>query len=367
MIEVVKRWFRQFLSEEESILLAAILVAGGIVIAYMGQVLAPLLTSIVLTYVMQGLIKRMRAYRLPNGVAVGITFLLFLGAFGGLLFFVIPRVWRQLSTLFNELPNMVLKTQDLLKQLPNEYPSFISQELIDTWVEKLGEAAGQVGQWLGSFLLAQLPTLVTVAVYMVLIPILVFFILKDQAQIMKWALSFLPSRRPLMDGIARQMDAQMAKYIRGKVIEIVIVGTATYIVFASYGLNYAALLAFLVGLSVIVPYLGIVVVTLPVVLIGYLQFGWSEAYLYMLAWYGLVQGLDGFVFVPLLFSEAVNLHPIAIITAVLVFGSWWGLWGVFFAIPLATLIKVLMTSWPRTHASSMSGANKSGNEAATTL
>ena len=60
----------------------------------------------------------------------------------------------------------------------------------------------------------------------------------------------------------------------------------------------------------------------------------------------VIQGVDGLVLVPLLFSEAVNLHPVAIILAVLVFGSWWGLWGVFFAIPLVTLIKAIMTAWP---------------------
>jgi putative permease len=60
-----------------------------------------------------------------------------------------------------------------------------------------------------------------------------------------------------------------------------------------------------------------------------------------------LQLLDGFVLVPLLFSEVVNLHPISIILAVLIFGSLWGLWGVFFAIPLATFVKALVVSWPR--------------------
>ena len=63
--------------------------------------------------------------------------------------------------------------------------------------------------------------------------------------------------------------------------------------------------------------------------------------------YALVQALDGFLLVPLLFSEANNLHPLAIIIAVLAFGSWFGVWGVFFAIPLATLIKAIVYAWPK--------------------
>ena len=67
----------------------------------------------------------------------------------------------------------------------------------------------------------------------------------------------------------------------------------------------------------------------------------------MLVAYAILQALDGNVLVPILFSEAVNLHPVSIILAVLFFGGLWGFWGVFFAIPLATLIKALVQAWPR--------------------
>jgi len=346
MFEVIKGWIHRFLSEEDAVLLAVLLIGFAIVILTMGSILAPLLTGIVLAYVMQGIIKVMERYNLPNGLAVVSTFLLFLGGFVGLLFFVIPRVWRQMRKLFTELPDMVSQTQIMLQDLPNEYPTLISENQMKSWGEMLSAEAGDIGQWLLSFSISQLPVLVAVAVYMVLVPILVFFILKDKDSILEWCKSFLPANRPLISRISAEMDIQMANYIRGKVVEIIIVGMVTYLFFVIFQLNYAALLGFLVGLSVIVPYLGIVVVTLPVVIIAYLQFGWTQEFFFLMGWYTVIQGLDGFVLVPLLFSEAVNLHPIAIITAVLVFGSWWGLWGVFFAIPLATLIKIVMKSWP---------------------
>jgi len=346
MFEVIKGWIHRFLSEEDAVLLAVLLIGFAIVILTMGSILAPLLTGIVLAYVMQGIIKVMERYNLPNGLAVVSTFLLFLGGFVGLLFFVIPRVWRQMRKLFTELPDMVSQTQIMLQDLPNEYPTLISENQMKSWGEMLSAEAGDIGQWLLSFSISQLPVLVAVAVYMVLVPILVFFILKDKDSILEWCKSFLPANRPLISRISAEMDIQMANYIRGKVVEIIIVGMVTYLFFVIFQLNYAALLGFLVGLSVIVPYLGIVVVTLPVVIIAYLQFGWTSEFFFLMGWYTVIQGLDGFVLVPLLFSEAVNLHPIAIITAVLVFGSWWGLWGVFFAIPLATLIKIVMKSWP---------------------
>jgi len=126
-----------------------------------------------------------------------------------------------------------------------------------------------------------------------------------------------------------------------------IVGVFTYLPFKLMGLNYALLLAVIVGLSSIVPYVGAVIVTFPVILVAYAQWGWGHDFIWVMVIYIIVQAVDSNVVVPLLFSEAVNLHPIAIIVAILVFGGLWGFWGVFFAIPLATLVKSLLTIWPR--------------------
>jgi putative permease len=347
MFNVMRGWINRFLSQEESVLLAVILLGSSLIIIFMGNVLAPLLTGIVLAYVMQGTIKLLKRARLPNSLAVVLTFSLFMGGFITLLFLVIPRVGRQLRALFDDFPNMVEKTRILLEKLPQQYPSLLSDQQVDSWIDMLNTEAAGIGQWIVSFSLAQLPVIAAVAVYMMLVPILVFFLLKDQQMIISWFKSLLPSTRPLIDRIGSEMNMQMANYIRGKVFEIIVLGLVSYVFFKLFGLEYAALLAFLVGLSAIVPYVGVVAVSVPIVIIAYLQYGWTPEFFYLMLGYAIIQGIDGLVIVPLLFSEAVNLHPIAIITAVLVFGSWWGLWGVFFAIPLATLVKAVMTSWPQ--------------------
>jgi putative permease len=347
MFDVMRGWVDRFLSEEEAVLLAVILIVSSVVIVTMGRILAPLLTGVVLAYVMQGTIKSLRRANFPNSLAVWCTFILFLGGFVSLLFLVIPRVWRQMQSLFEDLPQMVNETEVLLSKLPERYPQLISEQMVSSWGDLLSAEVGEIGQWLLSVSLSQLPLVLGVAVYTMLVPLLVFFLLKDQDRIITWCVSFLPDKRPLLNRIGTEMNVQMSGYIRGKVVEIIVVGVVTYLCFKLFGLDYAVLLAFLVGLSVIVPYVGFVAVTFPVLIIAYLQFGWTTEFFYLVAGYMIIQAVDGFVIVPLLFSEAVNLHPIAIITAILVFGSWWGLWGVFFAIPLATLVKAVLTSWPR--------------------
>ncbi len=196
--------------------------------------------------------------------------------------------------------------------------------------------------------LTSMAVIFTILIYLILIPVLIFFLLKDKEQIIEWFQGLLPHERKVATQVWHEMDQQIGNYVRGKFLEVFVVGVATYIAFAIMGLNFAVLLAALVGLSVIIPYIGAVAVTFPVVLIAYFQWGWGPDLAYLVTVYLVIQALDGNILVPLLFSEAVNLHPIAIIVAVLFFGGIWGIWGVFFAIPLATLVKAVINAWPRT-------------------
>jgi putative permease len=143
-----------------------------------------------------------------------------------------------------------------------------------------------------------------------------------------------------------EVDRQIGNYVRGKFIEILIVWVVTFLTFSIMGMQFAMLLGVLVGLSVLIPYIGAAAVTIPVAILAYFQWGLSPEFLWLMLAYGIIQALDGNVLVPLLFSEVVDLHPIAIIVAVLIFGGLWGFWGVFFAIPLATLVQAVLKAWP---------------------
>ena len=184
-------------------------------------------------------------------------------------------------------------------------------------------------------------------VYLILMPLLVFFFLKDRDLILGWFKRYMPRHRAIAGTVWADVDRQISNYVRGKFWEILIVWAVSFITFSAFGLNYAMLLALLVGLSVIIPYIGASVVTVPVVLIAWFQWGWSAYFVWLTVAYLIIQALDGNVLVPLLFSEVVDLHPVAIIVAILVFGGLWGFWGVFFAIPLATVVQAILCAWPR--------------------
>ncbi len=347
MIRVFKGWIERYLSNEEALLLLLLIALFLVVIVTMGRVLAPFLTALIITYLLQGSMTSLKQRGMGHMAATVSVFVMFLGVMLTLLLIILPATWTQLSQFFYELPRMASEGQALLLVLPEQYPDLITVEQVESWTQKVREELAFIGQWALSFSISGITLLMAMLIYCVLVPILVFFMLKDSDAIIRWCLNFLPAHRTLLNQVWAEMDEQIANYIRGKALEIVIVGTVSYIAFLILGLNYAALLAIAVGLSVLVPYIGAAVVTVPIALVAYMQWGAGNDFIYLMVTYGIIQALDGNVLVPLLFSEVVNLHPVAIIMAVLVFGGIWGVWGVFFAIPLATLLKAVMQAWPR--------------------
>jgi putative permease len=346
MMEVFRKWYRRYLQEEESILLLLLLLVGTVLLVTIGDIMAPVLAAVVLAYLVQGVANVLQRTGLPQWLGFTLAFIIFIGAFFGVILGLLPLVWRQLVALASEVPRMLEQGRQLLAVLPAQYPELFSQEQLNQVVAAAQVEVAGFGQRLVTRTLAGIPGFLTVTVYLVLIPIMVFFLLKDRQQITNWLTSFLPPRRPLLTRIWAEMNVQFSNYARGKMVEIIIVGAASYVAFTWLELNYAALLALLVGLSVIIPYIGAFLITIPILMVAFFEWGLGGEFYVVMAVYIVIQILDGNVLVPLLFSEAVNLHPVAIIIAVLFFGGIWGLWGVFFAIPLATLIKAVINAWP---------------------
>ncbi len=347
MLEVLRGWLRRYFSDPQAVFLALLLAAGFAVIAGFGYMLAPVLASVVIAYLLEALVAFLERRGLPRLLGVVAVQVLFIGAVLVLIFGLIPLLYQQLTQLIHELPHMIARGQEVLLQLPQRYPEFFTTEQVQELMAALRTGIGSFGQHVVSVSLASLMGVITLLVYVVLVPLLVFFFLKDKAPILAWVKSLLPRERTLLERVWVDVNAQIGNYVRGKFMEILVVWVVTAATFALLGVKYAMLLGAVVGFSVLVPYVGAVVVTIPVAVVAFSQWGWSREFAYAMAAYGVIQALDGNVLVPLLFSEVVNLHPIAIIVAVLVFGGLWGFWGVFFAIPLATLVEAVVRAWPR--------------------
>lgn len=347
MAHLLERWLKKYFSDPEGVILALLLLLGFATIIFFGDMLAPVLASVVIAYLLDDVVAVMVRHGFSRRWAVLTVFGCFVTLMTLTLFVLVPLLSQQVGQLLQQLPAMVAAGQKQLMQLPQSYPQIITEEQIREVMTSIRADLAARGEALLSISLTSIATLFTGVVYLVLLPVLVFFFLKDKEQMLDWMSGYLPRERGVAMRVWKEMDRQIGNYIRGKFTEIVIVGLVSWLAFSVLGLNYASLLGALVGLSVIVPYVGAVAVTVPVLVIGYFQWGYGDLFFTLTVVYLIIQALDGNVLVPLLFSEAVNLHPVAIIVAILIFGGFWGFWGVFFAIPLATLVKAVVDAWPR--------------------
>ncbi len=340
-------WFQRNLADPQVVLLLILLVGITAAIAFVADMLVPVIAAIVIAYLLQGLVGRLEQLRVPHLIAVIIVFTAFMAFLLFLAFVLLPLLIGQLTQLVQQVPLMVSEGQALVMRLPERYPDFISESQAREFTARVGRELLILGQQVLSYSFSSVVTVLTMVVYVILVPVLVFFLIKDKDRLIAWLTDFLPHERQLSTQVWSEVNAQIANYVRGKFWEILIVGWVTFIVMFLLGLDFAALIGAITGLSVLIPFVGAAVVTAPVAIVAYFQWGLEPQFFWVLLAYGIIQALDGNALVPLLFSEAVNLHPVAIIVAILFFGGLWGVWGVFFAIPLATVVQAVLRAWPR--------------------
>ncbi len=341
MRSLFNKFMQRFFSNEESVYFAILLIFSFFFIIFFGNVLLPVIISIVIAFLLNGFMTTLLRFNISQKLSLSITLIVFFGFYLS-LFMALPSIGTEINNLLQNLPTIVSSFQQTLIEMNN----YFSEEDIDQIFANL---SNQISVLLSSALgqLAGTVSLMFNAIlYAIMIPLMVFFFLKDKSILLPFASIILPKENGFMQSVFTEMNDQLFNYVTGKFIEMLVVATASYILFASLGLPYAVLIAILVGLSVIIPIFGAILVTIPVVLIGLYEWGLTENFYWLLGFYLLIQVLDGNVLVPILFSTRNNLHPVVIIIAVLFFGGIWGFWGLFFAIPLATFIKAIINSWP---------------------
>lgn len=343
----IVQWFKQHLSDPQVVNLTIVLLCILLVLSFAGNMLAPVIAGIVFAYLLEGVIGRLTKVKVPRILSVWLVFLVFLFFLASILFGLLPVLYNQLTEVVQQIPSMLAKGQAALMTLPERYPELFSIAQVQEIIASVRRQLTGVGQNLITSSISGAASLITVIIYVVLLPILVFFFLKDKTTLLTWLKRFLSKDNELAVRVWKDVDLQIGNYIRGKFWEILIVWFVTFLTFSYLGIQYSMLLSVLIGVSVLVPYVGAVIVTFPVVIIAWFQWGWSSDFITLVAAYLVIQALDGSILVPLLFSEVVNIHPVAIIVAILLFGGLWGFWGVFFAIPLATLVQAILLAWPK--------------------
>ncbi|MDA0754495.1 MAG: AI-2E family transporter [Proteobacteria bacterium] len=346
MLDELNKVFKKIFSNEETIVFSIAILLIFLIITYFGSILTPFLISVVVAYLLVGLQKKIQTYNIGQYTSLIITFSIFIVTGAALIIWLVPLLYIQLQAFILDVPNLFSNFLDYMSDLPTKFPELVSSDQIAIFFQAVSEEITAIAQNIIKSSISGIQSTITILLYIILFPILVFFFLFDRKNIIDGVLKIIPGKREMFSNVWAEMDIQLSNYVRGKTIEIFIVGAVAAIIFSSLGLKYSALLSVLVGLSVIIPYVGAFLVTIPIVIVGLLQFGLGTQFYLLVSLYLLLQALDGNLLVPLIFSETLKLHPVVIILAVFIFGSMFGFWGVFFSIPIATFIKAVWNAWP---------------------
>ena len=346
MYDYLKGFFRNYFYEEEQFAALFLLIIASILLYFVGSTITPIFVSILVAYLLNGVMTLFEQKDYSKRLSFYFTFTIFL-IFYFFILLSLPYVTGQIASLINELPAIVAFVENLLNDLAFRYPNFFTTEQ----VEEIFASSASFIPSIAEQVLIQLNTgfsaIMNALVFLILIPILVFFFLKDKSEMLSYFTYFLPNKRSLLSQIWSDLNIQLFGYVRGKALEMLIVGSITTIAFLILGVNYSIILGILVGMSVLIPLFGAILVTIPVVAIGLFQWGLDTPFYIFLITYFLIQILDGNVLFPLLMGNEVNLHPVLIILSILVFGGIWGFWGLLLAVPIATLIRAVFKVWPK--------------------
>ncbi len=347
MLDILQQWYHRHFTDPQAVILLLLLLLGVVVIVTMGEILAPVIAAVVMAFVLEWHVTLVQRFKIPRKPAFYFVYCVFISLFLITIFALVPLLWRQTHLLIEDAPRMLSVWQDQLALLPVYYPEIFAQEQIDDMIRNMRGQTARFGQTLLSVSLSSIPAILTFVVYVIIVPLMVFFFMKDREDMITWFSDLMPNERGLTVRVWEEVHEQLGNYIIGKVGEIVIVGVVSCITYVLLDLKYAILLGALTGLSVLVPYVGATVIAIPVIVMGLFQWGLTAQFWYICIAYGVIQAIDGNILAPLLFSEAVSIHPVAIIIAVVFFGGIWGFWGVFFSIPLAILVKAVLNCWPK--------------------
>mgnify|MGYP001160710809 FL=1 len=349
MFKFFKEWYESHLTDPNQVALALIILSISLITYILLATVTPILVAIILAYMLEGVVNRFtKNYPLKRNAVVLLVYFSFIAVSMVTLFLILPLMIDQFTLFVKSLPSILEKGKFLLLNFTSSDKALVTEGQLTNIFSVLNTEIYNMYGSIVSYSLSSAGSIIETMIYMLIVPILIFFLLFDKKEINGWFKKFFPEKLDLSKKAYAELDLKIGNYIRCKFIEIIIVWIASTLFFTILGLNYSLVLGFLCGISVIIPYVGAIAVTIPIVFVGYFQWGTSSEFWYIILAHIIIQILDGNVVVPVLFSDAVNLHPLAILISILFFGTIWGIWGVFFAIPLAVLVNTLLNIWPKT-------------------
>ncbi|MBP2256595.1 AI-2E family transporter [Virgibacillus alimentarius] len=310
----------------------------GTVFSFLWHLFLPFIIACLIAYLLYPVIQKIHQYNIPKGLAILFIYIIFFGGLAGIIYSVYPAVIHELKDLNKHLPHLIQMYEDLIYQL-YESTSFLPETVhnkLDNLIIKLETSLENLLEKL----LGGVTKIFDLIVFLTVIPVLVFYILKDYNQIRNFLKNFIPKKyRNQSNKVLHAINQNLGNYIRGQLLVSSFVSLATLIAFHLLNIKYALLLAIIMGLTNIIPYFGPIIGAIPAVAITLTMSG-KLIILVLLAIF-VIQLIESNLLSPYIVGKSINIHPIAIIFALLLGGQLSGVIGMILAVPILTILNVL--------------------------
>ncbi len=340
-------------------------------ISFLQPVLIPVAVAAILAFLLEPVVQWLMRFKISRTLSIVIVYLSVAALFAGIMIWILPAVYRQGTEFIKDFPEysvkaqkLVLSTMDRLHAL-SETPLFKAPDdptvTKDQFTAFAAKSISEAGTWLqqkvpdlavesGKFLQRSVGGFLGVfglLLSMVLVPIFLFFFLKDSASIANNWSQYLPLRAsPLkveIVSLVGEINSYLVSFFRGQLIVSIIDGVMIASALLVMGLDFAVLIGLMVGILGLIPYLGMMITWIPAVIIAAAQFGdWAHPF-WVTVIFLVANNIDGMVIAPKIVGESVGLHPLTVIISVL---AWslilGGLLGALLAVPLTATLKVLL-------------------------
>lgn len=318
----------------------------GLMFYYLGPILTPFLFGALIAYICNPLVKRLERYRVPHLMAVILVLVLVIGIFVALIGVMVPILETQIALLIERMPDYIENLRSKLEPwLYNQFGVVLNldrEHLRAMFTENWRSAGGFAQRMLPSLKTGGL-ALINFFVNLVLVPVVLFYVLRDWDRLLAKLDELVPLRwRDTVHMLARQIDDLLGAFFRGQLSIMVLMAIFYILTLWAIGLDLAFPIGVISGLLTFVPFLGVFTGVALATLAGLMQFGSLLDLLPIWAIFIIAQPLEGYVFTPWLVGDKIGLHPVMVIFAVLAFGALFGFFGVLLALPASAVLLVLL-------------------------
>ncbi len=323
------------------LLLSAILVAGGYALRH---TVSCFLFSFVLAYLLDPFVAMLERKNIRRLYGILILYAT-LGIIGFFLFtFLVPFVNIKWYALLADLPKYVQKVKEILLDMAGKFqPAYATEEwswLFDKVTESIDTLLGKVG----SGVYAAAGSVVFNLLNIILSPILVFFMLFYKGDIIDGITAWIPaSRRDDILELGREINASVGGYLRGQLFVSLIVALLSTAALFYLEIDYPFLTGIFAGIASVLPFVGVILATLPPLFLAFVKFQSGVMLLKVVAAFAVIYFIEGYLVKPLVFKKSMDLNPLATIIVVMAFGELMGFWGILLAIPIAAAARIIVT------------------------